>query len=78
MDTKEFGKRYVENLIGYYCAHPLPGERNHERACEILVLYRQGLSYVEIAKRLKIDESTAKKYFKRTIMRLKDHGKMTI
>lgn len=76
LDYREQIGRRVDNLIGYYCAHPLPGERNHKRACEILLLYREGLSYVEIAKRLKIDESTVKKYFKRTIMRLKDHGKM--
>ena len=67
----------VDNLIGYYCAHSHLGERNHQRACDILKLYREGLSYVEIAKRLKIDESTVKKYFKRTIKRLKGHGEVT-
>jgi len=74
---EQVGER-VDKLIDDFCAHPLLGERNHERACEILKLYREGLSYVEIAKRLKIDESTAKKYFKRTIKRIKSHAEMAI
>ena len=70
---EKIGER-VDKLIAYFCTHPLPGERNHQRACEILRMYCQGLSYVEIAKRLKIDESTVKKYFKRIVEGLKSHA----
>ena len=69
---EKVGQR-VDRLMAYFDAHPLPGERNHQRACEILKLYRQGLSYVEIAKIVNIHESTVKKYFKRIIEGLKSH-----
>ena len=70
---EKVGER-VDKLIAYFSAHPLPGERNHQRACQILRLYRAGYSHVEIAKTLKIHESTVKKYFKRIIEGLKSHA----
>lgn len=76
LDYREQIGQRVDDLLGWFDAHPLPGERNHERAVKILTLYRDGLSHVEIAKQLKIHESTVKKYFKRTILRLKDHAQM--
>ena len=68
----------VDALMERLQAEPLPGERNHERAVVILRLYREGLSNVEIAKRLKIDESTVRGYKKRAIYGLKDPSKLTI
>ena len=78
LEYREKVGEIVDNLIDHYIANPLPGERNHERACQILLLYRDGFSHAEIAKRLNLDESTVKKYFKRTILKLKSHAQKAI
>ena len=67
----------VDEMMEFYRTHLLPGERNHERSCEILKLFRAGLSNVEIAKTLKIDESTVRRYIKRAILGFKSPSKMT-
>ena len=48
----------VDELINEYRRHPLPGERNHQRAMRILQLYRSGLTPREIAKRLRVTQRT--------------------
>ena len=68
----------IDKLMAYYRTHPSPGEHNHERSCEVLTLYRSGLSNVDIAKTLKIDESTVRRYIKRAILGLKSPSKMAI
>ena len=68
----------IDELMEFYRTHPSPGERNHERACEVLKMFRTGLSNVDIAKTLKIDESTVRKYIKRAISGLKSPSKMII
>ena len=66
----------MDEMMEFYLTHPWHKERNHKRGCEILRLYCEGLSKVEIAKKLKIDESTVRKYLKRAILGFKSPSKM--
>ena len=67
---EQIGRR-VDRLIRYYCEHPQPGEREHKRNCQILRLYRQGLTEREISHKLKISQQAVNQSLKRTIERLK-------
>jgi len=69
--------RQMDILLEIYREHPLPRERNHQRGCEILKLFCEGLSNVEIAKIVKIDESTVRKYIKRAILGFKSPSNLT-
>jgi len=64
-------KERLHKLLNYYYRHPLPGERDHRRACRILRLYLKGLSFREIANTMRLDVATVYKYFSRTVERLK-------
>ena len=68
--------QWMDRMMEFYRTHPLHKERNHERGCEILRLYCSGLSNVEIAKTVNIDESTVRRYIKRVINGFKSPSKM--
>ena len=68
----------MDVLMEIYRVNLLPRARNHERGCKILRLFCDGLSNVEIAKTLKIDESTVRRYIKRAILGFKSPSKMAI
>ena len=67
----------IDCIIAKFDANPLPGEHNHERAVEVLQLYRDGLTFREIARELNIDVAAAYRYFCRTVARLKGQQGMT-
>jgi len=64
-------KERLQLLLNRYYRHPLPGERDHKRACRILRLHLNGHSFREIANTMKLDVATVYKYFTRTIEHLK-------
>ena len=68
---EEIGQR-VDEIIEHYRSNPPKNARNHERACEILQLYRDGLSEREIAKELCIGKSTVHQYIDAIISYLRD------
>ena len=78
LEYREQVGRRVDSLLRYYVSHPQPGERNHKRACQILQMYINGLSNVEIAKNLNIDESSVRRHLQRIIKRLKGPSKLAI
>ena len=61
----------IDDIIEKYLTNPLPNERNHERGLKILQLYREGLTFREIAAQLGIKCSTAHEYFSRAVRRMK-------
>ena len=61
----------IDVIFAEFSENPLPGERNHERACAVLDLYRNGLTFREIADELGIKCSTVHAYFSRAIRRMK-------
>ena len=64
------GKR-VEAIIEDVIAHPLPGERNRKRAVKILQLYRDGLTFEEIAHKLKTSRQSVEQQLGRTTEKLR-------
>ena len=73
-DDWEYRERvleYLDDIMEEFCKNPLPGERNHERACDVLELYRNGLTFREIADEFGIKCSTVHEYFKRAVRRMK-------
>ena len=68
---REENAERLRKMLYYYYRHPLPGERDHKRACRILRLYLNGQSFREISHSMKLDVSTVYKYFSRTVERLK-------
>ncbi len=54
-----------------------PGEHTHKRAIKVLMLYREGLTFREIASKLGIDVAAVHRHLKRTITRIKSQQEMT-
>ena len=61
----------IDDMIEEFYKNPHPNERNHERACDVLELYRNGLTFREIARELGIKCSTVHEYYRRATKRLK-------
>ena len=61
----------LDDILREFSENRLRYERNHERACAVLDLYRNGLTFREIADELGIKCSTAHEYFSRAIKRMK-------
>ena len=68
---RELLEQYLDYIFENFRENPLPGIRNHERACQVLQLFREGLTFREIAEKLGIKCSTAHEYFSRAINGLK-------
>ena len=67
---EEVGRR-VDEIIEDYRANPPKNAKKHRRACEILQLYREGLSEREIAQELGIGKSTVHQYMDVIIKQLR-------
>lgn len=63
--------RRLYKLINYYFAHPQPGRYDHERSCQVLRLFLDGLSERAISDKLKISHQAVHKILTGTIERLK-------
>ena len=66
----------VDDIIKKFAENPLPGERNHERAVKVLQLYRDGLTFREIAAELGIDVAAVHRHFDRAVKRMKSQQEM--
>ena len=71
LDHREQVGQRVDDLIETFSKHPLPGERNHKRAVNILRLYRDGLTFVEMARKMKMSKQAVQQLFERTIEKLR-------
>ena len=61
----------VDKIIEQLIERPLPGERNRIRAVKILCLYREGLTFEQIAHKLKTSKQAVEQQFSRTIEKLR-------
>jgi DNA-directed RNA polymerase specialized sigma subunit, sigma24 homolog len=61
----------VDQVIENLKARPLPGERNRKLAIKIIRLYRQGLTFHEIAKKLKTSPQAVQQLLCRTIEKIR-------
>ena len=61
----------VDEVIEKLKARPLPGERNRKLAIKIISLYRQGLTFHEIAKKLKTSPQAVQQQLCRTIEKIR-------
>ena len=68
---EEIGQR-VDEIIENYRTNVPKNAKNHARACEILQLYRDGLSEREIAEELCIGKSTVHQYIEVIIRQLRN------
>ena len=68
----------IDVIIAEFSENPLPGERKHERACAVIDLYRNGLTFREIADELGIDVAAVYRHLNRAIGRIKSQQKLTI
>ena len=61
----------VDAMIEKLKARPLPGERNRKLAIKIISLYRKGLTFAEIAKKLKTSPQAVQQQLSRTIEKIR-------
>lgn len=76
LDYRERVAQRVDDILAKYAENPLPGERNHERSVKVLQLYRDGLTFREIAAELGIDVAAVHRHFDRAIKRIKSQQEM--
>lgn len=76
LDYRERVAQCVDDILAKYAENPLPGERNHERSVKVLQLYREGLTFREIAAELGIDVAAVHRHFDRAVKRIKSQQEM--
>ena len=69
--NRERRYRRLDKLLNYYYTHPQPGRYDHERSCQVLRLFLDGLSERAISDKLKISHQAVHKILSNTIDRLK-------
>ena len=71
LEQREQTAQRVDDIIDRYCAHSPHGAKNHERACKVLLLYRQGRTERQIAEELGLAKTTVHQYIEGIIRQIR-------
>ena len=73
---RELQEQSVDYIFEKYYTKPLPRARNYERTAMVVQLYREGLTFREIADKMGIDVAAVYRRLKRSVAKIKSQQEM--